>query len=286
MWVACASSCTPRPVAAPTAPGPIIDLDTRATGLSGLTRDASGALWAVSDHGTAIVRIEPDTFHTRIYAISGTPDGTDLEALAWVAETRFLVGTETQQAGRATDVLLEGFLEGRRFQLHRREDFVYARWGLVASVNHGIEGLCHVDGHVILATELVDERDGRRQAPVAMLDLETGTWTTRRIALTTDTGKLSAVGCRVIDGEIVALAVERHFGVARLLRFRLTHEPSEALIEPEVAADLSKSIRPLPNFEGVVWNDDGSVVLLTDNYYRGRVTGPSRLYFVPASTLQ
>ncbi len=57
-------------------------------------------------------------------------------------------------------------------------------------------------------------------------------------------------------------------------------------IEPTLAADLSKLVDPLPNFEGLTWLEDGSVWLLTDNQYRGRSSEPSRLYHIPASAIR
>jgi hypothetical protein len=53
-----------------------------------------------------------------------------------------------------------------------------------------------------------------------------------------------------------------------------------------VATDLAELISPLPNFEGLAWMPDGSAVLVTDNRYRGRITGPSQLFFIPASVIR
>lgn len=270
----------------PTGPGPIVDLDTRVTGLSGLTRDGKGMLWAAGEHADAVLRMRADGTGIEEYEVVGAPPGADLEALAWLEGNRFLLGTETQEAGRANDVLLEGVAADGRFVVRPRARLAYAAWGLSAPKNRGIEGLCHVEGSLVLATELVDEQEGRRWAPVAMLDLADNTWSTYWVALTSKTGKLAGLGCRKIEGEVVALAVERHFGVSRLLRFSLRKSEAGKRIEPEVAADLAKVMQPIPNFEGVVWDDDGSVILLTDNHYRGRAPDPSRLYFVPASVLK
>ncbi|MDH3199377.1 MAG: esterase-like activity of phytase family protein [Myxococcales bacterium] len=279
------ASCTGRKKP-PSGPGPIISLDTRVTGLSGLTRDGTGALWAVGELGDAALRIDPTTFAVEQYPVLGCPSKTDLEALTWMGDAHFAVGTETQEAGRAHDALLYGRIEGGRLVVGSTDTLDYSLWRLTASDNHGIEGLCHLDGVLMLATELIDQQRGRRWAPVAMLDLETQTWTAHRVGLTSKTGKLAALGCRVVDGTVVAIAVERHFGVSRLLRFDIPEGADGAWIEPRIVADLSKLIDPLPNFEGLVWDDDGSVVLLTDNEYRGVVREPSRLYFIPASALQ
>jgi hypothetical protein len=119
-----------------------------------------------------------------------------------------------------------------------------------------------------------------------MFDPKTQTWTAHRVALTSKTGKLAAIDCRIANGSIEALAVERHYGVSRLLRFSIPQGPEGQWIEPTVAADLSQSVSPLPNFEGLAWMQDGSAVLVTDNQYQGSSRDPSRLYFIPASALQ
>ncbi len=282
--LACAS-CTGRKKP-PNGLGPIVSLDTEITGLSGLTRDRDGVLWAVGENGDSAVRIDPKTFAVRQFPVVGCPSKTDLEALAWIGDRRFVVGTETREAGRTEDALLYGRFEESEFVVGSTDACDYGLWRLTASDNHGIEGACYLDGILILATELVDEQRGRRWAPIAVLDVETQTWTAHRLGLTSTTGKLAALSCRVIGGTLEAMAVERHFGISRLVRFGVPKGDQGAWIEPRVVADLSKLIDPLPNFEGLVWDRDGSVVLLTDNEYGGVVHGPSRLYFIPASLLR
>ena len=104
--------------------------------------------------------------------------------------------------------------------------------------------------------------------------------------MTSKTGKLAALDCRKVDGAIEALAVERHYGESRLLRFRVPQGTEGQWIEPTVVADVSKLVSPLPNFEGLAWLADGSAVLVADNQYKGAALGPSRLYFIPASAMQ
>ena len=268
------------------APGKIVDLDTKVTGLSGLTRDDAGVFWAVGESGRSFLRIDPTDFSVTTYAVEGGPPGADLEAVAWLGNGRFVVGTETQEAGRDRDDLIYGDIQAHSLVVRSKEAFGYWPWQMHAPNNRGIEGLCYANGLLVLATELVKEDRGRRWAPVSVFDEETNTWTAHWFALTSKTGKLAAIGCRSVDEGVVALAMERHYGVARLLQFPVPKGTQSTLIEPKIAADLSDLIRPLPNFEGLVWNEDGSVVLLTDNHYRGRTTGPSRLYFVPARVLK
>jgi len=277
------AACTKKE---PRGPGRIVTLDTDVAGLSGLTVDEHGAFWAPGEGGDAIIRIDPEHFGITRYPVVGGPAGTDLEAMAWLDGTRFLIGTETQKRGRLQDVILEGRLHGARVEVTSVGKLDYARWQLSAPGNRGIEGLCHVDGVLVFATELVERQRGERWAPLGVFDPKTQAWTAHRVRLTSKTGKLAAMSCRVIDGAPVALAVERHFGVSRLLRFNLPQGPEAQWIEPSVAANLEEAFSPLPNFEGLVWLDDGSAVVVTDNRYRGAVREPSRLYFIPASTIR
>ncbi len=277
------AGCTKRE---PRGPGRVVTLDSEVAGLSGLTSDEHGAFWAPGEDGDSVLRIDPATFGVTRYSVVGAPPGTDLEAMAWVDGTRFLLGTETQQKDRLSDLLLEGRLEGGRFRVTRVGQLDYARWQLTAPDNRGIEGICHVDGLFVLATELVERQRKRRWAPVGVFDPKTQSWTAHRVELTTGTGKLAALSCKLVGESIVALAVERHYGVSRLLRFRVPRGPEAQWIEPTLAADLSALVSPLPNFEGLLWMEDGSALLLTDNKNRGITREPSRLYEVPSSAIQ
>ena len=84
-------------------------------------------------------------------------------------------------------------------------------------------------------------------------------WTALWLALTSDTGKLSALGCRADGDSLDVLAVERHF---------------------EVALHLTPYKRKSDNFEGVVWLGDGSVALILDND-SGSISGPNTLILAP-----
>jgi len=282
LLLACAG-CTKKE---PSGPGRIVSLQTDVRGLSGLTVDEHGAFWASGEDGDAVIRIDPETFGVTRYAVVEGLAGTDLEAMAWVDGTRFVLGTETQEKGRLRDVILDGRLEGERFAVARVGDLDYAHWHLTAPDNRGIEGICHVDGVLVLATELTERQHGRRWAPLGMFDPKTQTWAAHRVGLTSKTGKLAAIDCRMVDGSVEALAVERHYGVSRLLRFAIPRGPEGQWIEPTVAADLSELISPLPNFEGLAWMEDGSAVVITDNKHRRTPREPSRLYFIPASAIR
>jgi len=277
MCAACTSKKT-----TPRGPGPIVDLATDVEGLSGLTRDEHGMLWAAGEQGDFVLKTDPRNHAVVVYPVTGCPDGVDLEGLTSLGGGRFAVGTETQESGRTRDVLVFGEVRGDAFVLGTAERCDYGLWKMSAPRNHGIEGVCRTDGKLVLATELIDERSGERWAPIAVYDLSSRTWSAYLLRLSSATGKLAAIDCRIVDGAIVALAVERHFGVARLLRFTVPKE-SSSRIEPDAVVDLSKHIEPLPNFEGLVWDADDTVILLTDNRYRGRAEEASRMYYVPSS---
>ena len=270
----------------PRGPGRIVTLDSEVPGLSGLTFDEHGAFWAPSEDGDSVLRIDPETSGVTRYPVVGVPTGADLEAMAWVDGTRFMLGTETQKRGRHSDTILDGRLDAGRFLVTPVGKLDYARWQLSAPDNRGIEGICHVDGLFVLATELVERQRKGRWAPLGMFDPKTQTWTAHRVQLTSKTGKLAALSCKLIGESIVALAVERHYGVSRLIRFQIPRGPIGQWIEPTLASDLSELVAPLPNFEGLVWMDDGSAVVLTDNKHRGVTGEPSRLYQIPASAIQ
>ena len=268
----------------PSGPGRIVALDTEVAGLSGLTRDEHGAFWAAAERGDSVLRIDPATMGITQYPVVGLSEGIDLEALTWVDGTRFVLGTETQESGRSRDLILDGRIEGQTFKVTPIGHLDYVHWQMTARNNHGIEGACQVKGVLVFATELALDDRGRRWAPLGVFDPAAQRWTAHRVALSTEDGKLAALDCRELEGSIEALAVERHYGVARLLRFSVPRGEGQS-IEPRVVVDLSKLIAPMPNFEGLIWQEDGSVVLLTDNQYRGSATGPSRLYFIPASQM-
>lgn len=71
------------------------------------------------------------------------------------------------------------------------------------------------------------------------------------------------------------LAVERHFGVSRLLRFTVPAAGGD--IEPRIDADITEFANSTNlNFEGAEWGEDGTVILVVDNDYRA-ITGPNEL---------
>lgn len=278
------------PVADTAARPRVLDLQTEVRGLSGLSRDEHGALWAPAErpsngHPSTVLRIDPKTLGITPYPVEGVPKGTDLESIAWVDGTRFVLGTETGKGGRVRDVVLEGRLDGDKLIVTPVGQLEYALWGMTATTNDGIEGVCHVGGVLVLATELEKKEDGRRWAPVATYDPNTRSWTAHWVALSSEDGTLAGIDCRARGDAIEVLAIERHIESRRLLRFVVPRGPQSQRIEP-IGVTLLTGERSGPNFEGLVWLPDGSVYLLNDNQL-GRVRmGQSHLFFLTANEIR
>lgn len=237
----------------------------------------------------------------RAVPIEGAPTGADIEAIAVFDAEHVLLGTESQ-AERSTDPILLTRLGEEKAVVLRAIPFDYGRFGLRASRNQGIEGLCAVGGVVVAASEAVDTQDGRRLALVGTLRVDReAELVPHRVALRSSSGKLSALACRARRGAIEVHAIERHFGIARLVRFELPLDPwSSAPTGEALEAALVRDLAPLlsgsgdsevasalglgptsgpPNIEGLTWIGAGALLAITDNHY-GRRTGPTRAFRV------
>jgi hypothetical protein len=98
--------------------------------------------------------------------------------------------------------------------------------------------------------------------------------------LTSDQGKISALFCTFSpDGTADVLAIERHYGVSRIISF--TAPPDATDITPKVALDLWPIVRDRYheklNLEGIVKLADGRWVLVNDNQ-GANVEGPTKLF--------
>ncbi|HKE17344.1 MAG TPA: esterase-like activity of phytase family protein [Kofleriaceae bacterium] len=264
------------------------------TGLSDLTVDDEGQLWAVPERNRVLLRMRADGGAPRAIPVEGVPSTLDTEGVTWVGDGRFVLATESKDPRRFSDVLLFARLAdgGARIAVERTVVLDYSRWPFRPLGNQGIEGVCHAGRALVAAVESVQESAAGRFAPVAVYDLDGGAWTPYLVRLTSATGKLSAVSCRMRGGAIDVLAVERHFEVAHLIRFALpgpqaapappvstpagTEPPPPAEIEPVLVADLASLIQDRENFEGLVWDGDRAITLIVDNDWAG-VSGPNLL---------
>ncbi len=278
----------------------VIGLDG-VTGLSGLAADARGALWMVPERKDMLIERPAEAGATpRAWPLTGAPDEElDLESLAWLGTTqdgreRFAMGTEAI-CERNTHAVLVAERQGDGFGVVETIRLSLDLWPeTVCEDGHGIEGLCAALGpqgeaYVVAAIEHPEQDEQkRRYAPVAVLGYAgpagpaEKTWTPYRVALTSETGKLSALDCVLAPGGIEVWGIERHFETSRLVRFVLPTQGAgqaqgeNGLIAPTVVMDLSPYTNGgKRNFEGLRVAD-GRVHILVDNQWR-TITGPNEI---------
>lgn len=248
------------------------------TGLSGLAVDGEGELWAVPERQAVLVRLKVEGTRLAVaeaLPIEGFPEGRDLESLA-IAEGTFYVGTESLEPERDEDpivVIARG--DHGSAKVVGAIAFPYGKWNTKGSRNHGVEGVCIAGDKLVAAAEL-GLGTSKRRAPVGVFDLETGAFERAwEVPLTSETGKLSALDCNKTREVIDLRAIERHYGVARLIEARL--DPAAATVSTRVPVDLSTKLDPLPNIEGIALDRDGWMHIITDN--QGRTAkGPTLLF--------
>jgi len=248
-------------------------------GLSGLARNDTGALFAVPEEDRFLLAFSATGTEEHRYRVTGAPEGVEFEALAWLGKDRFAIGTEGGCKEGADHVLLV-VREGDGAKVTRDIAVPLNAWGASCDEKKGIEGLCAAGGKMIAAFEKPFlEKNDERFAALARIDETSGEVTAFRLALTSKTGKLAGLDCRLKDGAIEVLAIERHFDVAQLVSF--TVPLAGAAEETPRTARVVFDLKPYANdgkrnFEGVVWLDDRHAMLIVDNKY-GKVTGPNQM---------
>lgn len=253
-------------------------LDGDWRGVSGLAV-ADGWI-AVEERGHRLL-IREFQRELRAVPVQGVPAGLDLEAVAVGADGVWL-GTEGQ-GERDQELLLrvvpEGADEGAARVVEERA-LPYAPFGLRGEHNRGVEGLCAAGDVLLAGAEVSREVDGLRRAPAWLLQAD-GSVRPLWLGLRSRTGKLAALDCRQDGADLLAWGIERHFGVRRVLRWRIPPGPDLAVVLPEASWDLEPALSGAPNPEGLalVGQDaDGSVevLVITDNESGPRL-GPTRL---------
>lgn len=266
---------TPMPAAGRIIDTPMQDL----AGLSGLARDETGALFVVPEEDPFLLEFSVTGTEQHRYRVTGAPEGFEFESLAWLAKDRFAIGTEGGCKDGADHVLFVT-REGDGAKVTRNIAVPLSAWGASCDEKKGIEGLCAAGGKIIAAFEKPFlEKNDERFAALARIDETSGDVTAYRMALTSKTGKLAGMDCRLKDNAIEVLAIERHFDVAQLVSF--TVPLAGATEETPRTARVVFDLKPYANdgkrnFEGVVWLDDRRVLLIVDNKY-GKVTGPNQM---------
>jgi len=252
-------------------------LDTK-PGLSGLAADEAGGIWAVSERGSEVYRItlDPALVPTvQRFTVTGSPPDTDLEGIEALGNDRFVFGTEGKLDGLAT--VLTAVRRDSTIAITGALVLEADELGVELASNHGAEGVCGEGDTIIAAIEAVGTLGDRRFAPIARI---TGGKIVRvhRLWLTTATGKVSAVDCKLAaDGTITGWAIERDFVVTKVLGFTLPPPgQGEDGITPVDKLDLSKVLNGRLNLEGIAETSDGRVVAVVDNQWK-KLTGPSLL---------
>lgn len=275
-------------------------------GLSDLTHtpgaEGRPVYWAIPEQQRALLQLDlTDPKHPAVAprprAILGIDSAYDTESVTALGHGRFAIGTETQQGKRPVDTIFivagTSPEEPDTGPLNVVDTLAmpYNLWpGLKVRRNEGLEGLCAAGPALLASSESVGRLpSGQRFAPLGRYELQDGRWVPYAMALTLPTGRLSAVQCRIhpqAPDRIEILAIERHYGVGRILHATLPLLlepdtcPAPQVIFPEVLVDLSSLLAPLANFEGIDWLPNGDVLLVTDNHM-GFIRGPSFLLRLP-----
>jgi hypothetical protein len=250
------------------------------TGLSDLARDPDGRTWAIAERKRVALRVDRPGAAPVAVPIVGVPDELDTEGMAWIDRERVALATESDHGKRTSDAIFIARLGPGGIEVVERRDLDYSLWPLDPIGNQGLEGVCGAGGFLIAAVETVIANPEERFAPIAVHELATGRWTPLLVRLTTRTGKISALACvQRPDRSIDVLAIERHFEVARLIRFRVPAELDSGkprTLVPVVVAELAPAMFHSENFEGLLWDGDGAISLVVDNDWT-TVTGPNLL---------
>jgi hypothetical protein len=257
-----------------------------APGLSGLGTDDQGALWTISERGERAYRITLDSADKPTLE-TFTVDGRDLkqldlEAMAVLGGGRFALGTEGRVPGVATVLLAER----HDAALVITSDIVLsnADVGIEMAANHGAEGMCGVGDTIVVAIEGAGGTGpDARWAPIVRI-AGGKLVRTHRLALTTATGKISALDCVVAaDGTIRAWAIERHFEVTKIVTFTIPPlGQGDEMLKPTVVLDLGTVLNSRLNLEGIARLPDGRLVAVVDNQWK-TLNGNSELLVFRAS---
>jgi hypothetical protein len=254
----------------------VVELKGAPPGISDLTADDKGTLWAIAERERVVIEIAPDGSFKR-HPIEGVEDGLDTEGLVWLGNGQFGLGLEATHKPIAAVAFAD--LDGDKLVVHDINKLGSYGLGVEITSNHGIESVCGTKDELIAVTEsVITQSDGARDA--VLVRVRPGETQMSNLRLTTTKGKISALYCTVdADGNLEALAIERHYGVERLLHFAAKR--SDRQITPELVLDLAPILHDSLNLEGITKLPDGRMVLVNDNQ-GDEVKGPTELlYFHP-----
>lgn len=258
-------------------------------GVSGAAMRGSNELWVAPERTGQLLRVSWDGRRLgppQAVPVKALPEGMDIEGLAFLDGEHLVLATEVQSE-RDTDEVLLAAIENEQVRVEGRLKLSYARFGLRAEKNRGLEGVCVASGHIVAASEAVRAVDGVREAPLGVwspdesgLGPARGAW----LRLTSDEGKLSALTCASGPSGLEVHAIERHFGTMRVVSFRVPLPLPETppRLEASVVADMGPVLAPnVPNLEGLARLSDDRWLLVSDNHF-GRRTGPTEAFVMEA----
>lgn len=266
-------------------------------GLSDLALDPQGHLWAIPERDRYLVELavpaktpEPGLHPAAAQVkLAGLPDDVDTESLAWLGPDRIAIGIEGQDTPTAG--VAWATRKGDAFVVDRTLPLDDTVLGLKLKKNHGSEGLCALaDGDLLVAIEETAHlpNSGARYAPIVRIH-DGAIARVYQLVLATDVGKISALAC---TGAGHVAAIERHFGVSRLVTFEVpplapsATDAAPAPLHETLVLDLAPILRDSLNLEGLATLPDGRVVAIADNQSK-TVEGPDALLvFAPKVRLK
>jgi len=280
--VACSKHDDKSAVAIP--PAPFDEVEAQLPpGTSDLSLADNGHIWAIAERDRVVAEIVLDTgaktAKVTLHPMDDVPDGVDTEALSWLGGGKFAIGTEGQEQPSASVMFGELASDGH-LVVHPGIELTDAILGITLVKNHGVEALCGRGDDLLVAIESWGTfSDHARWAPLVRIHAGAVTGV-QKLKLTTATGKISGMTCTFApDGTIDAIAIERHYGVSRILTFSVPL--GQDVITPQVASDLWPVVRDRYhaklNLEGIVKLPDGRWVLVNDNQ-GAQVDGPTKLF--------
>lgn len=248
----------------------LVRIDTP-PGISDLTLDEHGRLWAIAERDRVAIELAPDGTHLVRHPIDGIPAGVDTEAIASLGGGQFVIGTEG--AHGPTAALVWARLEAGRLVAAPGRELTSAELGVTLVTNHGVEAVCGTGDEVLAAIETVGTDAAGRYAP--LVHLRGDRLTVGKLRLTSDVGKISALACAwQPDGAVDLHAVERHYRVSRILHGTLAAGAAD--VAPAIQIDLEPVLHDSLNVEGLVVLPDGHLEAVNDDQGH-TVSGPTYL---------
>jgi hypothetical protein len=232
-------------------------------GISGMAAGSGTELWMIPERDRFLVRF--DGGKTEKFPIAGVPDGMDTEDIAVLGDDTFALALEGQDVATAAIAIVKGskVVEVRPIDTVK------------LTMNHGAEAVCGHGGDMLVGIEQTETINSVRSAPLVRFHRDGVKYTVARLRLTTDTGKISALDCQFdADGTAHVLAIERHYGVHRLLAFDAAPDATD--ITPRVVLDLAPILNDSLNLEGLAHLPDGRLVAVNDNQ-TSQIDGPTYL---------